>query len=164
MKLIWFLIIGWWYLPIKWAFKFIFSNNSTPTIIKDLRFEVRTWDDFAENIKMWQSQNARHQWIGANYTNKPIYQYSWKSNIPINFVAEPTNEYDDKAIAVYLDGLHIGYVPREINIKYHDFILNTGTALADIHGGNRKRLDEYGDVIVEKFNPIVDVEILNLMK
>lgn len=160
MKLVWFLVIGWWYLPIKWAFKFIFSNNSTPTIIGDLKFELRTWNDFAEHIRMWQSQNARHQWIGANYTDKPIYQYSWKSNIPVNFVAEPTNEYDNKAIAVYLDGLHIGYVPHEINIKYHDFILNTGTAIAEIHGGNRKRLDEYGDVIVEKFDPIVEVSII----
>ncbi|NMW84256.1 hypothetical protein HKO22_00670 [Peptoniphilus sp. AGMB00490] len=76
MKLIWFLIIGWWYLPIKWVFKLIFSNNSAQKVGNDLKFEVRTWNEFADNIKMWQSQNARNQWIGAHYTEKPTYQYS----------------------------------------------------------------------------------------
>ncbi|NMW84257.1 hypothetical protein HKO22_00675 [Peptoniphilus sp. AGMB00490] len=45
-------------------------------------------------------------------------------------------------------------------MKYHDFILNTGTAIAEIHGGNRKKLDEHGDVIIEKFDPIVEVSII----
>jgi hypothetical protein len=29
-------------------------------------------------------------------------------------IAEPTNEYDPSAVAVYIDGLHVGYVPREL--------------------------------------------------
>lgn len=124
-----------------------------------IEFEVRTWNEYAENIIKWQSQNARDLWVNGKYSEKPLYHYSWENNIPVNFVAEPTNEYDSKAIAVYLDGLHIGYVPREINIKFHDFILRTGTVFASIHGGDRKIIDEYGDLIVEKFNPIVEIII-----
>lgn len=161
MKFIWFIIIGWWYLPIKWIFKFIFPGNKDQVIDNNLKFEVRTWNEFAKNIRAWQALNAKDQWKAATYTTKPIYHYSWRSNVPVNFVAEPTNEYDDKAIAVYLDGLHIGYVPHEVNVIYHDVILKTGTALAEIHGGDRKKIDEYGDIVVEKFNPIVEVEIFN---
>jgi hypothetical protein len=29
-------------------------------------------------------------------------------------VAEPTNRYDPSAVAIYIDGLHVGYVPREL--------------------------------------------------
>lgn len=125
----------------------------------DLNFEIKTWDNFAENIKKWQSKHARNQWENATFSEKPLYEYSWEENIPVNFVAEPTNIYDSKAIAVYLDGLHIGYVPHEINEKYHDFILGTGTALTSIHGGNRKRLDKFGNVVLEEFNPIVEINI-----
>lgn len=161
MKFIWFIIIGWWYLPIKWIFKFIFPDNKVQVTNNNLKFEVRTWNEFAENIRAWQALNAKDQWKGAAYTTKPIYHYAWRSNVPVNFVAEPTNEYDDRAIAVYLDGLHIGYVPHEVNVIYYDVILKTGTALAEIHGGDRKKIDEYGDILVEKFNPIVEVEIFN---
>lgn len=158
MKIIWFIFIGWWYLPIKWTLKNIIKLIDAKTT-HDLNFEIKTWDNFAENIRSWQSKNTRNQWENATFSEKPLYEYSWEEDIPVNFVAEPTNVHDSNAIAVYLDGLHIGYVPREINENHHDFILGTGTALASIHGGDRKRLDEFGNVVLEEFNPIVEINI-----
>lgn len=34
---------------------------------------------------------------------------------PVTLIREPFNTYDSKAIAVYLDGVKIGYVPRPVN-------------------------------------------------
>lgn len=164
-KLIWWLVIGWWYRPTKAIFKFIFSSipldNPSAKVPDVLSFTVRSWGEYNSNIEAWQSKNAKDLWVDTTYTEKPIYHYSWKNNIPVFFVAEPDNIHDNKAIAVYLDGVQIGYVPRETNIIYHNHILKIGKGIASIHGGNRKKLDSYGDLIVEKFDPVVDVEIVN---
>ena len=158
-------MIGWWYRPTKAIFKFIFSSTplDTPSAkVPDiLNFTVRSWGEYNSNIEAWQSKNARDLWVNANYTEKPIYHYSWENNIPVFFQAEPKNEYDSNAIAVYLEDTKIGYVPRDTNIQYYNFILKKKYGVASIHGGDRKKLDSYGDLIVERFDPIVDVEIVN---
>lgn len=33
----------------------------------------------------------------------------------VQLVADPDNEYDDSAVAIYADGQHIGFVPRDSN-------------------------------------------------
>ena len=126
----------------------------------NISFQVRTWGEYARNIETWQSKHAKDMWIGAKYSAKPTYHYSWEENVVIVFVAEPNNVYDDHAIAVYLDGVQVGYAPRDTNHIYYEILTGLGSTLADVRGGDRKRLDEYGDLIVEKFDPIIDVTMI----
>lgn len=133
------------------------KNKEKPT---NISFHVRTWGEYAQNIETWQSKNAKDLWINAEYSAKPTYHYSWEDYVPIKFVAEPNNEYDDHAIAVYLDDMQVGYVPRDTNYKYYDILTSLGSTLATVRGGDRKKLDEYGDLIVEKSEPVIDVKII----
>lgn len=135
------------------------NKNRGPGRKIPIKFEVRSWDNHLKNIENWQRENARDLWLDAKYSTKPLYHYSWENDVVVNFVAEPNNEFDSKAIAVYLNGKHIGYVPKPINQTYYDLILKKKSAYAQIHGGHRKRIDEYGDLILEKGDPVVVIEI-----
>ena len=125
-----------------------------------VKFTVRAWDEFLDNIVEWQKKNARDQWIGANFTNKPLYQYAWKTvTDSVSFIPEPENEFDQYAIGVYLNGEQVGYVPRPKNETHYNELLNAKTITADIHGGSSKYMDEYGDLIVDKNDPVVEIKI-----
>lgn len=142
------------------------SNKNSRTAQKNkdepinISFRVRTWGEYARNIETWQPKHAKDLWVGAKYSAKPTYHYSWEENVLIVFVAEPNNVYDDHAIAVYLDGIQVGYVPRDTNHIYYEILTDLGSTMADVHGGDCKRLDEYGNLIVEKFDPIIDVAMI----
>lgn len=48
-----------------------------------------------------------------NYmTDEPIYKYETAAG-SAELIPEPENEYDSNAIAIYLDNIHIGYVPAK---------------------------------------------------
>ena len=42
----------------------------------------------------------------------------FRSNQILSAVREPNNQYDAKAIALYLGGMKVGHVPKEINEKH----------------------------------------------
>lgn len=46
-------------------------------------------------------------------------------NAPVTLMKEPLNNYDHMAIAVYLDGIKIGFVPRPTN-EWVWFLVETG--------------------------------------
>lgn len=160
---IWWILIGWWWIPVYYLCIWwwltpitkLFSPKSIPTN-QIPNFAVRSWGEYLQNIATWQHNNARHQWVNASFSSKPLYEYSW-SNAVVNLVAEPSNEFDTQAIAVYLDGMHIGYVPHEINDNFHKALLAHPRVYAKIHGGSAKFIDEYGDLIVTKRDPIVEL-------
>ena len=45
-----------------------------------------------------------------------------KQNDPLDLVLEPENEHDERAIAVYWNNEHVGYVPREDNRVFNTII------------------------------------------
>lgn len=49
--------------------------------------------------------------------------------VPALLVREPGNEYDKNAIAVYVDGKKIGYVPKKQNAVLAQFIDQNGSLL-----------------------------------
>lgn len=125
-------------------------------------FEVRSWGKHLDNISKWQSENTREQWVNAKFSSRPLYQYSWASNTGhIRFVPEPENEYSNLAIEVYLDNYKIGYIPDPLNKQYYNKLINAKEIKADIYGGNSKHIDEYGDLITEKRDPIVKIIVLS---
>lgn len=126
-----------------------------------IKFEVRSWEKYIDNISRWQRENARDQWINGKYSSKPLYQYSWTSITDgIRLVPEPKNEHDRYAIEVYIDNYMVGYVPKPINEQYYKKLIKTKEIKADVHGGNSKYIDEYGDLIVDKRDPVVKVTVL----
>lgn len=122
-------------------------------------FEIKTWGNYAENIKKWQQENARDQWLNKEATDKPIYHYSWKSDIPVKFIFESNNPTDPYAILVSIDDIIMGYVPRDINIQYRQYFDNNHVVLADIHGGERRVKLSSGEIQIDRFDPIVDIKI-----
>jgi hypothetical protein len=126
-----------------------------------IEFEVSSWGEYIDNISKWQKEYARDQWIDAKYSSKPLYQYSWMSNIKdIRLTPEPRNKHDKNAIEIYLGDYKIGYVPRPLNEQYYKELIKSKEIKADIHGGNSKCIDAYGDLIVDKRDPIVKITIL----
>lgn len=127
-----------------------------------LKFKVRSWDEYTDNISKWQKENTRDQWINAKYSSKKLFQYSWVSDTEnIILKPEPENKHSKEAIAVYLGIYKVGYVPNPVNKQYYAKLIKSKEIKADIHGGNFKYIDEYGDLIVDKeSNPVIDITIL----
>ncbi|MHB8272017.1 HIRAN domain-containing protein [Bradyrhizobium sp.] len=63
-------------------------------------------------------------------------------------VREPTNQYDANAIAVWIDGRKVGYVPKAQNKALAAFIDQTGSMLH--YSG---AMDQVGSVEVQKAIP-----------
>lgn len=125
-----------------------------------LAFQVRSWEEYLDNISEWQKANARDQWVNAKYSSKKLYQYSWMTTNDIKLIPEPKNEHDKYAIGVHLGQYKIGYIPKPVNEQYYRQLIKDGEIKADIHGGNSKCIDAYGDLIVDKQNPVVEITIL----
>lgn len=122
-------------------------------------FEIKTWGNYLENIKKWQQENARDQWLNKEATEKPTYHYSWESDIPAKFIFESNNPTDPYAILVSIDDIIMGYVPRGINIQYRQYFNNNHVVLADVHGGERRVKLPSGEIEIDKFDPIVNIKI-----
>lgn len=141
-------------------FESIKSKQSAPRANTSFSFEIKSWGNDLQNISKWQKENARDQWSNAKYSSKKLYQYSWVNTTGrIKFVPEPKNEYDKFAIVVYLDNYKIGYIPKPINEQHYKKLLNCKNIEVDIHGGSSKYIDEYGDLIVNKGEPVVKVTV-----
>lgn len=167
--IVWWLFIGWWAYLIYFSFvwwwltplkKLIGKKKTSQSNTTVPKFAILSWGDSLQNLKNWQRNNARDQWINAKYSAKKLYHYSWIQNSArASLRAEPTNPHDKKAIALYLDDLHVGYVPREINELYYDHLLSLSNVTVNIHGGDAKYIDETGDLISDKSDPIVEVTV-----
>lgn len=46
-----------------------------------------------------------------------------KQKLMVQLVPEPENQYDKKAVALHVNGIHVGYLPSEIASKYFKSIL-----------------------------------------
>ena len=166
-SIIWWILIGWWAVPLyyllvwwwwtpikKMQDKKRLAEMSVPP------FEIATWGPYIRNLNDWRHHNSRDQWKDAWFTTKKLYRYPWTTTT-VTLIAEPDNEHDSMAIAVYLEGYHIGYVPREINEIYHDVLLSKPYALCEIHGGDSKYIDDTNDLVIVKADPIVEIKYVS---
>ena len=105
----------------------------------------------------------------AEFTNKEIeefgeriYKYSECSSENIKFVKEPTNEYDKNAIKIYVENLHIGYVPRELNETIGKYVDNRNYSIissASIIGGPYKEFNYLEDRVITNKEQTFGIEI-----
>src|SRR5437016_1584714 len=72
----------------------------------------------------------RYSIVGTQFTGggESIVTFvaSLKPGVPALLVREPGNQYDKNAIAVYVDGKKIGYVPKKQNAVLAQFIDQNG--------------------------------------
>lgn len=74
----------------------------------------------------------RYSIVGTQFTGVPeSFVAALKPGTPAVLVREPTNQYDANAIAVYVDGRRIGYVPKKQNAVLAQFIDQKGRELTD---------------------------------
>lgn len=80
-----------------------------------------------------------------------VYQFDTEY-LPATIVHED-NEHDPNALAVYVDGLHIGYIARKDQKKVN--LGNIAAAEVEIYGGKYKEInfDDYEETIVKGETP-----------
>lgn len=61
----------------------------------------------------------------------------------LSMIAEPTNKYNPKAVAVYYANRHIGYIPDDKLFEAHEFLAwkKTVTVMSEISFINKANLD-----------------------
>lgn len=62
------------------------------------------------------------------------------SNLDAEFIEEPDNEFDENAIKILIDGIHVGYVPKEQTKKVKSILNNITCTLVEVHGGKYKEV------------------------
>ena len=148
--------IGWIVDTIVLLVKVIREPKDTRRPL--ISFKIVSRDQHLENLERWQAENDRPQWQGATYTSKPLYEYSWATNsTSASLRPEPDNPHDNKAIAVYLDNYHIGYVPQRISSRYYDVLIKNPLVTVHVHGGNSRYLDDDGQLVLVKGEPVAEI-------
>lgn len=53
--------------------------------------------------------------VGMNFQKAEAIVAALQPGTPVKLIREPTNKYDANAIAVWVDGKHVGYIPSKQN-------------------------------------------------
>ena len=88
--------------------------------------------------------------LKKKYQEKPVFEYTFPTFVP-ELIAEPDNEYDPNAIAIYANGEKVGYVKKGSTARVRNIMKDRkliGMKLL-IGGGNRRWYD-YMSECVEK--------------
>lgn len=88
--------------------------------------------------------------VGVSFRGGQVRDLVKSLNIGAQFQlqADPTNEYDSNAVAVYYDDMHIGFLPRGENEATSEHLLDGGEAFAEI------------TMFENSIKPIVEVTLL----
>lgn len=137
---IWWLCVGWWWIPVKWlcfklpylAIKYIviflvsfvkgfFSSSQSPTshtpisVSEDsLRLEELP-DTVLGKPLAYQYTNEICFIKGQKDTEQNMKYASSHIGNQINFTKEPSNKFDSHAVAIYLNDKKVGYVYKGKN-------------------------------------------------
>lgn len=108
----------------------------------------------ATPMKKWKMTNEQ---ILQKYPGKKIYK-NYYINEPVQFVYEPTNPIDPNAIKVFINNLHVGYVPQS-DCSSLKRLLETRpvTISATVSGGEYKIV--YGDGQKEEYSEPMVIKI-----
>ncbi len=114
-----------------------------------------------ESVEAYQGLTNKE--IREDYYGERVYEVSDVSGYDdVYFTLEPTNPYDPNAIKVFHKQLgHIGYVPRETNVKVGRLIDGAEYGVFwELVGGKFKYVDEEDDKVrVETHNYGIKIEI-----
>ena len=68
--------------------------------------------------------------VGMNHRNAEAFVATLNPGVEATLVREPNNPFDPLAVAVWIDGVHVGYIPKAQNKALAAFIDQTGTDFA----------------------------------
>ena len=94
--------------------------------------------------------------IENSYLFDKVFQYNEPQFEHVKMVAEPTNEYDSEAIAIYIEDLKVGHVPQKNFIqgkKRMNEILASGVEYGftlNLTGGKYKEVNEFDEVVTKE--------------
>lgn len=57
----------------------------------------------------------RHSIVGMQHCNSEVAVAALQPGAVVTLVREPTNKFDRNAVMVWVDGVHVGYVPKATN-------------------------------------------------
>ena len=69
---------------------------------------------------------TKYSIVGTGHRNSTEFLANLKIGTPVKLVREPSNGYDPNAIMVWIDGNHVGYIPKKQNAALAQFIDQTG--------------------------------------
>ncbi len=109
----------------------------------------------ATPMKKWEMTNDQ---LLKKYPGKRIYRYYF-INEPVQLIPEPTNPNDPNAIMVFINSIHVGYVPRNECDTVKNYISTGISSLsARISGGEYKIIFEDGKSA--SFSDQISIEII----
>lgn len=169
---LWWLLIGWWWVPVKWICLYFFElitrhahvySSTAPEPPKaepapaappkkTETHRLAGEDYYLDAIRDLMVENSMYSWgkkelIDYGYIDERIYEFDVYSGVAV-LEPEPDNPHDPKAIRVLTDGVHIGYIKAGSCAHIHKLLRDGGieTARVDIKGGKYKILvEEYDD-------------------
>lgn len=71
-------------------------------------------------------QKKTYSIVGTNHTGKEAFVNGLETGTAVVLVREPRNQYDPMAIAVYIGGERVGYIPKRQNQVLANFIDDVG--------------------------------------
>lgn len=101
---------------------------------------------------------ADADFIQKHGSGRAVYEWNLKRSSKVELVPEPTNEHDPNAIAVYVDGAHVGYVPASETGEVRQLLAVPCSVRGWIAGGARKKVVN-GRVVTEATDLNMYVEI-----
>lgn len=163
--IIWWLLIGWWWVPFTWPFRIIAAlrkavqnkpttANQKPTVgQKEETHKVAGVSYRQDAIKALGVKNpnfdkTKRALQAEGLTDKPIYEYTFTPK-KVELIPEPDNPYSENgnAVKVVVDGQHIGYIKSGSSAHVHKLIDADRIQQVDcyISGGRSKTLSRYSE-------------------
>lgn len=96
--------------------------------------------------------------VGMNYVKSEDFVKALVPGVDAVLAREPTNPVDPNAVAVWIDGRKVGYVPRKTNVALSQFIDQMGEVWIPT---SPLALDEMPKVVPQKAIPAKFVKSLN---
>lgn len=114
----------------------------------ELEVRVAGFDFYQDELKELLYDENYEYTLSPKDFKEEVFQRTYQyltEYYPAKIVPEPENEHDPNALAVFVEGVRIGYIPRKDQNKVNAF--DTDTIEAEIYGGKYKELDEDDKII-----------------
>lgn len=162
---LWWVFIGWWWVPITlpfripvWIIRWILKPRKKPTAeparggqetlnVVGISYRPEALEALGKKNPNFAKSEQELQEKGL--TGESIWEYSFspRKHRNVELVPEPDNPVDKNAIMVVVDGQHIGYIAAESCAHIHELLKadQIQEIKCSIGGGRKKEFTKYGD-------------------
>jgi hypothetical protein len=124
----------------------VIEVTAPPT--EQIEIKVAGFDHYQRELKKCLHEKNEDYKLSAKAFREEVFErcYEYETEwLLAEIVPEPENEHDPNALAVYVDNVRIGYIPKKDQKKVNSVTLIN--AYAEIYGGNFKETDEYDEIV-----------------